>query len=115
MAWDYKALPSNTGLDATGQFLVRGVKIFKSFKDESGAELVTVEATIEDAIQNAEPEFLSEYVETARLVFGEQLSHFLNYDSGVRQPVAASHATQITQLLRESIDFINKLYLSKDN
>ncbi len=113
MSWNFNAELADLAPDQAGADIPRGLKITKTFIDDaSGATLVTVITTKEDAKENAEPGFIQEYVDLARIQFSEWLDKLLNYSDGVRDENPTSHASLYGIALRDAVETIN--YLTED-
>lgn len=76
MPWDYKAV-EEVSADSIGVWVPRGLKITKTFTDDSGVELVTVDATVEDALENSEEGFDVEYYEALKDLYSRNLNTIL--------------------------------------
>lgn len=110
MSWNFNAELDDLAPDQAGADVPRGIKITKTFTDPAtGDVLVTVNTTKEDAKENAEPEFVGEYVALARSIFTSQLERLLNYENGVREERPDSDANLLGLKLREAVDTINFL------
>jgi hypothetical protein len=112
MSWNFSAELDDLAPDQAGADVPRGIKITKTFTDPTtGNILVTVSTTKEDAKENAEPEFIDEYVTLAKSVFTSQLDRLLNYENGIREQRPDSDANLLGIKLREVVATIN--YLSR--
>jgi hypothetical protein len=109
MAWNYSAVPKDSTTDSSGRIQPVGLKILKTFVDESGTELFTTEATIEEALVEAESGFTAEYAQAARDLFGPQLEYLLNYSTEGRQEAPSSYATVLGFELRLAVETLNRL------
>jgi hypothetical protein len=110
VSWDFNVELDDLAPDQAGADIPRGLKITKTFIDPNTSEaLVSVSTTKEDAKENAEPEFIEEYVELARSVYVAQLERLLNYENGTREERPESDAIIFGVKLRESVDTINFL------
>ena len=77
MAWDYKALEESI-YDGVGVWVPVGLKIYKTLFDDSGLEIITVETTADDALQNAGENFFSEYYLAVKELFSRQLDEIFS-------------------------------------
>jgi hypothetical protein len=108
--WNYNAQLSDLAPDQVNADIPRGLKITKTLIDETtGQELVTVDATREDAKTNGGAGFIEDYISLAKSTYQEQLAKMLNYENGVRVPQPGSHALIFSANLRETVDTINYL------
>lgn len=110
MAWNYNAVeiyaPEVRGVESS---LPIGLKITKTYVDDSGTELFTADSTVEEAKAEAEEGFILEYAEAARQVFSNQIAYLLNYSNGQRDLVASSDANLIGFQLRSAVEALNIL------
>jgi hypothetical protein len=82
MPWDYRAV-EEIPAGSDGAWVPLGLKIIKTFTDDSGVELVTVDATLEDAVENSEEGFDVEYYEALKVLATKNLATILeSSDSG---------------------------------
>ena len=72
MPWNYSAIEESLTTEADIWVPV-GLKIVKTFIDDSGVEILTTGASVDDAINNAEPGFAQEYYEALKTLFTDQL------------------------------------------
>lgn len=109
MAWNYNAVPI-LPLPINGvQGLPIGLKITKTYIDETGNELFTTDATVEEALVEAEEGFALEYAQAAREVFSNKLNFLLNYENNSRELAAGSDANVLGFELRKCVETLNVL------
>jgi hypothetical protein len=79
--WNYSAAPEASQTESA-KWLPVGLKITKTFTDDSGTEIVTVDTTVEDAIENSEEGFPMEYYQALQTLFAEQLNSIFSHADG---------------------------------
>jgi hypothetical protein len=79
MRWDYNVEVVNMVADSNGDYYPYGIKITKTLYDDSNQVVVKVDTDIEDAKQNAGPDFIVEFFDTAKQIFVDQVSTLFNY------------------------------------
>lgn len=81
MRWDYNVEAREQVLDVNGDYFPYGLKITKTLYDDSDQVVVKVDTTIEDARDNAGPDFVLEFFTTAQQIFVEQVYNMLDYQN----------------------------------
>ena len=78
MRWDYSISPPIESL-VEGDPMVQ-FKIIKSLYDDNDNYLTSMDTTPADAHENAEPGFLTEYLNYCKTYYSFYLNYILNYD-----------------------------------
>lgn len=90
MHWDYNIVPLSTGTNKYGISQPYGIKITKTLYDDSNIAITTVDASAEDVRNNAGPEFIQEYFDTAKQIFLSQVDSIFTYSSTGGYPVTGA-------------------------
>lgn len=109
MPWNFDAEPSNSSNYGDGTPLAYGVKITKTFLDDSGVEVVKVDTNYKDAIENAPSNFAEEYLAKCYEVFSAQMVLPFTESEGSRVYFNPQFATALGDYLREAIVTLNEL------
>jgi hypothetical protein len=105
MRWDYsiERYPSGVQL-VPGEYYPYGIKIIKTLYDDSDQVVVVMDATPEDARDNAEEGFINEYITETKNVFSEQLDYLFSLnEDGSPSIKSTSHGASIGRYISNSL------------
>lgn len=105
MRWDYSVTFVDPAIAyPESGYSSYGVKITKTLYDDNNVELATIEATVEDAKANAGPEFISEFFDTSKQIFLDQVTELFKY-SAETGPAATgpSKAMELGHFMTETL------------